>query len=95
MLIAQILINLLVLSLNKSGFEDKSLIDFNAIASTSSTLHKLCVVVSRGAEGPRSGGDAKSVRVFIAPDFNEPLPEEILSDFENSNFVEYPVQTIW
>ena len=26
-------------------------------------------------------------KVFIAPDFNEPLPNEILSDFENSNFV--------
>ncbi|BAY29520.1 hypothetical protein NIES2107_13630 [Nostoc carneum NIES-2107] len=26
-------------------------------------------------------------KVFIAPDFNEPLPEEILSDFENSHLV--------
>jgi antitoxin (DNA-binding transcriptional repressor) of toxin-antitoxin stability system len=35
---------------------------------------------------PRIPGLDKG-KVFITPDFNEPLPEEILSDFENSNFV--------
>ncbi len=36
---------------------------------------------------PRIPGMDKG-KVFIAPDFNEPLPEDILSDFESSNFVE-------
>ncbi len=35
---------------------------------------------------PRTPGLDKG-KVFIASDFNEPLPEEILSDFENSNFL--------
>ncbi|MEH2353495.1 type II toxin-antitoxin system Phd/YefM family antitoxin [Nostoc sp.] len=35
---------------------------------------------------PRIPGLDKG-KVFIAPDFNEPLPEEILSDFENSNLI--------
>lgn len=36
---------------------------------------------------PRIPGLDKG-KVFIAPDFNEPLPEEILSDFENSHLVQ-------
>jgi prevent-host-death family protein len=35
---------------------------------------------------PRIPGLDKD-KVFIAPDFNEPLPEEILIDFESSNFL--------
>ncbi|MBD2356064.1 type II toxin-antitoxin system Phd/YefM family antitoxin [Tolypothrix sp. FACHB-123] len=35
---------------------------------------------------PRIPGLDKG-KVFMTPDFNEPLPEEILSDFENSHIV--------
>lgn len=35
---------------------------------------------------PRIPGLDKG-KVIIAPDFNEPLPEDILNDFESSNLV--------
>ncbi|RCJ41286.1 antitoxin [Nostoc minutum NIES-26] len=44
------------------------------------------LVALRNTSSPRISGLDKG-KVFIAPDFNEPLPEEILSDFENSNLV--------
>ncbi|BAY26682.1 hypothetical protein NIES2100_64980 [Calothrix sp. NIES-2100] len=44
------------------------------------------LVAITNTSSPRIPGLDKG-KVFIAPDFNEPLPEEILSDFENSNFV--------
>ncbi|MHC5825117.1 MAG: type II toxin-antitoxin system Phd/YefM family antitoxin [Nostoc sp.] len=44
------------------------------------------LVAFTNTNSPRIPGLDKG-KVFIAPDFNEPLPEEILIDFESSNFV--------
>ncbi|MEH1857966.1 MAG: type II toxin-antitoxin system Phd/YefM family antitoxin [Nostoc sp.] len=44
------------------------------------------LVALTNTSSPRIPGLDKG-KVFITPDFNDPLPEEILSDFENSNLV--------
>ncbi|WP_341530465.1 type II toxin-antitoxin system Phd/YefM family antitoxin [Nostoc sp. UHCC 0302] len=44
------------------------------------------LVALTNTNSPRIPGLDKG-KVFITSDFNEPLPEEILSDFESSNFV--------
>ncbi|WP_375510663.1 type II toxin-antitoxin system Phd/YefM family antitoxin [uncultured Nostoc sp.] len=44
------------------------------------------LVALRDTASPRIPGLDKG-KVIIAPDFNEPLPEDILNDFESSNLV--------
>ncbi|BAY99416.1 hypothetical protein NIES37_33980 [Tolypothrix tenuis PCC 7101] len=44
------------------------------------------LVAIANTTSPRIPGLDKG-KVFMASDFNEPLPDEILSDFENSHFI--------